>query len=859
MSDRARFPEDLTSRRQWICWRMERTRKTDKPTKTPYDPHTGRRASSIDPATWGTLDEARSAYEKYGYSGIGFVFVKNDDIVGVDIDHCLDKATGTLNETAAAIIGRCATYTEVSPSGEGVHLFFHGIVPEGGNKNSGTGVEMYAHSRYFTMTGNRLGDAPMTISRDTDALAWIHATYVEKPKPQKPLKKQSSAAKPKSRSRTGPLSDEDVLAKALATDKDTLFPKLWNGQWQDSYETQSEADMALVCKLAFWTGKDRAQMDRLFRQSALFREKWDARHHANGATYGEETLSKAVELVVDAYSPMSGAPILEFEGRYLRSRDDKIAPLTNFVVKPCEMIIAEDETQLICDLITVRGEVFHHTFQSTDFANLQRFKTNLNQHTISLSYTGSEGDLELLKNFLSEMEWERKKGVRASGLYFHDKRWVFVSSIGAIDADGKPVTDILQLDKENNKPVPILDAFKLTKERLLELGPLLLSFNESAKTVSVIAWCAGCFLKQHLKAANVKFPHLFLIGEAGSGKSTTLENVIMPIFSMTHIVAAPQVSGFAVMKESSLSNIFPQALDEFKPSRISKNLDVLLNHMRTVYDGQEGIRGRADQTVRKYELAAPLIVAGEESPSEAAIRERSIELLFSKRDLKERGYSLALQKLKSKPELLRSLGRALLETALTIATKEVSDWYQTAETIYDPAMPARVVNNLAAATVGLMLIDRLCSRHALQWTEVFDVPLDACFRYLAYAAKEYLLEGNVTNKGVVEQTLEVMARMGLSSDEWRVLKNLDHVAINVKKCYDRYTRYRRECAITGECLSQAEFIQQLRHSDLFVEYTPVRFANGQWRAYVLDFVEIKKRCNIDSFDLSASDLVTPWD
>jgi len=57
-----------------------------------------------------------------------------------------------------------------------------------------------------------------------------------------------------------------------------------------------------------------------------------------------------------------------------------------------------------------------------------------------------------------------------------------------------------------------------------------MSYNEPAKTTSILAWICGCFIKEHLRKKNVKFPHLMLIGEAGSGKSNTLERVIMPVF-----------------------------------------------------------------------------------------------------------------------------------------------------------------------------------------------------------------------------------------------------------------------------------------------------------------------------------------
>ena len=69
------------------------------------------------------------------------------------------------------------------------------------------------------------------------------------------------------------LTDEQVLEKARTAQNAEDFTVLWEGRWQDKFASQSEADLALCCALAFWTGRDREQMDRLFRQSALFREK----------------------------------------------------------------------------------------------------------------------------------------------------------------------------------------------------------------------------------------------------------------------------------------------------------------------------------------------------------------------------------------------------------------------------------------------------------------------------------------------------------------------------------------------------------------------------------------------------------
>ena len=99
----------------------------------------------------------------------------------------------------------------------------------------------------------------------------------------------------------------------------------------------------------------------------------------------------------------------------------------------------------------------------------------------------------------------------------------------------------------------------------------------------------------------------------------------------------------------------------------------------------------------------------------------------------------------------------------------------------------------------------------------------------------------------MEQTLEIMDRMGLSDEECRFLKN-NQVALYFKGFYDRFTRYIRENGITVEFLQYNQFMKQLRKSELFVEYRTVRFENGDpKKAAILDFRAIQETCDVDGF------------
>ncbi len=149
------IPDELKTYRAWVLWKLARV--GDKLTKHPYCVHTRRKASSTDSRTWGLFGEVLEAYEAGGYDGIGFVFSSGDPYCGVDLDAAVDSETGEVAVWAERLIVGLDGYTELSPSGTGVHVIVRGKVPQGGNRRGP--VEMYDQGRFFTVTGRALGDA----------------------------------------------------------------------------------------------------------------------------------------------------------------------------------------------------------------------------------------------------------------------------------------------------------------------------------------------------------------------------------------------------------------------------------------------------------------------------------------------------------------------------------------------------------------------------------------------------------------------------------------------------------------------------------------------------------------------------
>ena len=145
------IPEELRMRPQWVCWRYALDEK-GKWTKHPYNPQTGRRASHSDLLTWTAFEKVLEAYEAGRYDGVGFVFCSGDSYTGIDLDGCRDPESGEIEPWAAQIIQTFDTYTELSPSGEGIHIIAKGSLPGRGGKRKH--IEMYDMKRFFTFTGH---------------------------------------------------------------------------------------------------------------------------------------------------------------------------------------------------------------------------------------------------------------------------------------------------------------------------------------------------------------------------------------------------------------------------------------------------------------------------------------------------------------------------------------------------------------------------------------------------------------------------------------------------------------------------------------------------------------------------------
>ncbi|WP_206202072.1 phage NrS-1 polymerase family protein [Thermus caldilimi] len=269
--------------KRFVVWRYEE--RGGKRTKVPYN---GKgRASVRNPEGWLTYEEALVLAKRF--DGVGVVL--GGDLHGVDLDW---KGREGVPEEVVEIIEALGSYTEWSPSGEGVHILFRGQfapVASRGLLPSGVGVEIYVYSspggRFFTLT-ERCWEGKCVLREASEE------------------RLRSLAAR--------------VLPEAFVRylEAHPEVKALWRGEWEERYPSQSEADLALASHLLRFTRGDKGEADRLFRLSGLYRPKWD--EDRGGRTYGEMTLDRAGGRSSSSPSRSEGGSKLDAALSLLRSR-----------------------------------------------------------------------------------------------------------------------------------------------------------------------------------------------------------------------------------------------------------------------------------------------------------------------------------------------------------------------------------------------------------------------------------------------------------------------------------------------------------------------------------------------------------
>ncbi|MDE5043933.1 phage/plasmid primase, P4 family [Staphylococcus aureus] len=307
------IPQELKLVPNWVLWRAEWNEKQQNYGKVPYNIN-GYRASTTNKKTWCDFESVCIEYEvDEQYSGIGFVLSDGNNFVCLDIDNAIDEK-GQINSELALKMMQL-TYCEKSPSGTGLHCFFKGKLPDNRKKKrTDLDIELYDSERFMTVTGCKIGQND--ICDNQEVLNTLVDEYFKENLPVNEVVREESNTNIQ-------LSDEDIINIMMKSKQKDKIKDLLQGTYESHFESSSEAVQSLLHYLAFYTGKNKQQMERIFLNYNNLTDKWESKR--GNTTWGQLELDKAINNQSEVYSPFNDFNVI-FEKETVK---DKLKRLGN--------------------------------------------------------------------------------------------------------------------------------------------------------------------------------------------------------------------------------------------------------------------------------------------------------------------------------------------------------------------------------------------------------------------------------------------------------------------------------------------------------------------------------------------------
>lgn len=542
--------------------------------------------------------------------------------------------------------------------------------------------------------------------------------------------------------------------------------------------------------------------------------------------------------------------------------------ITNFIMKPVSVIEAEGLYLLNMEFLLDGGMSFVRQINSAALSSVPKFKAELKKISgLDMTFDGTEADLSHIQNFINKKykDYDRCRGVNYVGLHRLNGNWVYVGTDGAIDNKGTRITNLVSALEDNDAlDSGLIETDAINGDELNELSHDLFRFNTYERTISIIGWVSVCFFKERLRQRQIKMSHLVLAGGAGSGKSETLEKIIQPIFGLTGSgIGCKGLTNFSTLKSTSSTNLLPIIYEEFKPHKLNPSeLNIISGLLRNTYDYQSSQRGKADQSVVSYIRRSPIILVGESSFDETAIKERIIDVQFAKSDRTE-DHTRSYRALSKKKKLLNKLGKSLLLLAMNISDKRLDELIRQSNVFGSLDFETRVTQGVSNVKLGITLMKEMYKQFHLDFEEVTGITDKLVYDSLVSNTMN-AMDGITKVRSAVDITLQVFDTMALKRKLWRgwdyiIDRDKNQLYLRINTIYDDFTKYIREFNITDiEVLSSRQFAKQLRKERYFVGYAQRDFKKSSTeterkRCYVLDLAKLNETCELEAFNLETED------
>lgn len=424
--------------------------------------------------------------------------------------------------------------------------------------------------------------------------------------------------------------------------------------------------------------------------------------------------------------------------------------ISNFnIITATSLRYIDDEIESIEIIFkTEYGKLIKRNGNVTVLEDVRSFKSFLN--SMELTFEGKTDDLITLKKWINNYFIDDSCDI-VNGIQFNtmNDKLLFITSNGAIGTD--KTYDNIKSDETMDNNILYIDF--IGKSEMQELLKHLFEFSAYKNTYSIVGTTINYLAIYQAMKLNIKFSHLFIAGESGSGKSTVLEQVVAALlnYPVNMKKSIGLSTGFSFTKDLSVGN-FPVIYDEYKPSMMDKyKIKKISDLLRNAYDRHNSDRGTKDQKINSYKLNRPIIMAGEESFSgnEKALIERSCIVYISKSERTSQNTD-AMKWLTTNNVLLNKLGKSLIHKVLSLNIETYKLIRNDVSNILAEYtfLNGRVLGTAINACTGIRILNSILQDLHLPILNDYE-------KYVVENVKEEILQDGEENYSAVENMLVI--------------------------------------------------------------------------------------------------------
>ena len=513
------------------------------------------------------------------------------------------------------------------------------------------------------------------------------------------------------------------------------------------------------------------------------------------------------------------SPVFENSGCYFFKQKRDVKKLSNFVIEPVKIVKVDDTITRVWNIIAEDCVLKDIDFTADELSGSQAFRKKLMSLYHKVLWYGADLDLIHTLDYLNQHypKLPLVKGRSSVGMFRDEisSEWCVLTQIHCWDRNSEK-DDYIYFNSASKKEILFKPTETMTKNEMDMVKKNLFMFNGLDVCANILGWCFSLFVKQRLyDNHSVRFPVIMIHGQAGSGKSETGRHIVQPLFGdIASMMRVDDITGFAFTMQGSSTNMFPLIYDEYKPALFDNSKLKLVSRMiRGLYDNETSLRGTKDLSVKEFKIFSPAVIIGEQGFEEPALKERSIDVFFSKDVSTE--YINNFVELSKSP--LTKFGNMFLNWTLRLDDEFIFKKFTS-----NIKKNGRVYHNIAMLQCGIDLLALFFKENNIN---IKAEPLKKAI--YDSQIKSQTVSGHT--RSVVDNIVEALMIMRESGviNGGTIDIGDEEIKVHTPTVYPYFKKWAKDYSFEGEVISHGEFVKQLKHMNYYDGYRSVRMGASE--------------------------------